>query len=162
MNKLYTDHIAGQLGVAAWQVEHCIALFEEGATVPFISRYRKERTGALDELQVAAIRHYWIRFTELEKRKAAILDSIAEQGKLTDELRAAIEKEVDAQTVEDLYLPYRPKRRTRASVARENGYEPLALKLWNMALDHPEREDAAALAGARDIVAEMISESQPV
>jgi uncharacterized protein len=162
MNKLYTDHIAGQLGVAAWQVEHCIALFEEGATVPFISRYRKERTGALDELQVAAIRHYWIRFTELEKRKAAILDSIAEQGKLTDELRAAIEKEVDAQTVEDLYLPYRPKRRTRASVARENGYEPLALKLWNMALDHPEREDEAALAGARDIVAEMISESQPV
>ena len=162
MNKLYTDHIAGQLAVAAWQVEHCIDLFEEGATVPFISRYRKERTGAMDELQVAAVRHYWLRFTELEKRKAAILASIEEQGKLTDELRHAIENEVDAQTVEDLYLPYRPKRRTRASVAREKGYEPLALKLWNMELDHPERESEEALAGARDIIAEMVAESQPV
>ena len=162
MNKLYTDHIAGQLEVAAWQVEHCIELFEEGATVPFISRYRKERTGALDEMQVAAVRHYWLRFTELEKRKAAILSSIEEQGKLTDDLRKAIENEVDAQTVEDLYLPYRPKRRTRASVAREKGYEPLALKLWNMELDHPERESEEALAGARDIIAEMVAESQPV
>ena len=162
MNKLYTDHIAGQLEVAAWQVEHCIELFEEGATVPFISRYRKERTGALDEMQVAAVRHYWLRFTELEKRKAAILSSIEEQGKLTDDLRRAIENEVDAQTVEDLYLPYRPKRRTRASVAREKGYEPLALKLWNMELDHPERESEEALAGARDIIAEMVAESQPV
>ena len=162
MNKLYTDHIAGQLEVAAWQVEHCIELFEEGATVPFISRYRKERTGALDEMQVAAVRHYWLRFTELEKRKAAILSSIEEQGKLTDALRKAIENEVDAQTVEDLYLPYRPKRRTRASVAREKGYEPLALKLWNMELEHPERESEEALAGARDIIAEMVAESQPV
>ena len=162
MNKLYTDYIAGQLQVAAWQVEHCIGLFEEGATVPFISRYRKERTGALDELQVAAVKHYWQRFADLEKRKAAILKSIEEQGKLTDELRAAIEGEVDAVAVEDLYLPYRPKRRTRASVAREKGYEPLALKLWNMELDHPERENEEALAGARDIVAEMIAESQPV
>ena len=162
MNKLYTEYIAGQLQTAVWQVEHCIELFEEGATVPFISRYRKERTGALDELQVAAVRHYWLRFIELEKRKAAILKSIGEQGKLTDELRAAIENEVDGQTVEDLYLPYRPKRKTRASVAREKGYEPLALKLWDMALDHPEREREEALSGARDIVAEMISESQPV
>ena len=162
MNKRYIDHIAGQLGVAVWQVEHCIDLFEEGATVPFISRFRKERTGALDELQVAAVRHYWLRFTDLEKRKASILASIEEQGKLTDELRAAIENEVDAQTVEDLYLPYRPKRRTRASVAREKGYEPLALKLWNMELDHLERESEEALAGARDIIAEMVAESQPV
>jgi len=162
MNKLYTDHIAGQLQVAAWQVEHCIELFEEGATVPFISRYRKERTGALDEMQVAAVRHYWIRFTELEKRKGAILASIEEQGKLTPELRKSIENEVDAQTVEDLYLPYRPKRKTRASVAREKGYEPLALKLWNMELDHPEREQEEALAGARDIIAEMMADSQPV
>ena len=162
MNKLYTDHIAGQLGVAAWQVEHCIDLFEEGATIPFISRYRKERTGALDEMQVAAVRHYWIRFTDLEKRKAAILSSIEEQGKLTPDLRKAIENEVDAQTVEDLYLPYRPKRKTRASVAREKGYEPLALQLWNMELDRPEREDEEALAGARDIIAEMVADSQPV
>jgi len=162
MNKLYTDYIAGQLQVAVWQVEHCIELFEEGATVPFISRYRKERTGALDEMQVAAVKHYFQRFTDLEKRKEAILNSIQEQGKLTDGLRAAIENEVDAQTVEDLYLPYRPKRRTRASVAREKGYEPLALKLWAMELDRPEREDDEALAGARDIVAEMVADLQPV
>ncbi len=162
MNKLYTDYIAGQLQVAVWQVEHCIELFEEGATVPFISRYRKERTGALDEMQVAAVKHYFQRFTELEKRKEAILGSIAEQGKLTDDLRTAIENEVDAQTVEDLYLPYRPKRRTRASVAREKGYEPLALKLWALELDRPEREEAEALAGARDIVAEMVADLQPV
>ncbi len=162
MNKLYVNHIASQLQTAAWQVEHCIDLLEEGATIPFISRYRKERTGALDEMQVAAVRHYWLRFTELEKRKAAILASIEEQGKLTPELRKAIENEVDAQTVEDLYLPYRPKRKTRASVAREKGYEPLALKLWDMKLDHPEREDEEALAGARDIIAEMVADSQPV
>ena len=162
MNKRYIDHIAGQLQTAAWQVEHCIELFEEGATVPFISRYRKERTGALDEMQVAAVRHYWLRFTELARRKDSILKSIEEQGKLTEELRRAIEDEVDAQTVEDLYLPYRPKRRTRASVAREKGYEPLALKLWAMELDHPEHESEDALAGARDIIAEMMSESQPV
>ena len=162
MNKLYVDHIAGQLETAAWQVAHCIELFEEGATIPFISRYRKERTGALDEMQVAAVRHYWLRFTELEKRKAAILSSIEEQGKLTPDLRKAIENEVDAQTVEDLYLPYRPKRKTRASVAREKGYEPLALKLWAMQLDHPEREKEEALAGARDIIAEMVADSQPV
>ena len=162
MNKLYTDHIAGQLSVAAWQVEHCIDLFEEGATIPFISRYRKERTGALDETQVAAVRHYWVRFTELAKRKEAILKSIEQQGKLTDALRTAIENEVDAVAVEDLYLPYRPKRRTRASVAREKGYEPLALKLWAMELDHPEKESEEALAGARDIIAEMVAENQPV
>ena len=102
MNSLYIDHIAGQLQTAAWQVEHCITLLEEGATIPFISRYRKERTGALDEMQVAAVRHYWLRFTELAKRKEAILSSIGEQGKLTPELREAIENEVDAQTVEDL------------------------------------------------------------
>ncbi|MCR5710162.1 MAG: RNA-binding transcriptional accessory protein [Bacteroidales bacterium] len=162
MISLYIDHIARQMGVASWQVEHCIDLFEEGATVPFISRYRKERTGALDEMQVAEVRHWWLRFGELAKRKATVLESIESQGKLTDGLRAAIEGEVDPQTVEDLYLPYRPKRRTRASVAREKGYEPLALKLWNMQLDNPDREEPEALAGARDIVAEMIADSQPV
>ena len=162
MNKLYTEYIARQLQTASWQVEHCIELFEEGATVPFISRYRKERTGALDEVQVAAVRHYWLRFTELEKRKAAILKSIEEQGKLTDELRKSIENEVDAVAVEDLYLPYRPKRKTRASVAREKGYEPLALKLWALTLDDPGREKEEALAGARDIVAEMIADNHAV
>ena len=173
MNKLYTDHIAGVMGIASWQVENCIWLFEEGATIPFISRYRKERTGALDDVQVAEVKHWYGRFTDLEKRKESILRSIGEQGKLTDGLRAAIEAAVDAQTVEDLYLPYRPKRRTRASVARERGLEPLALSLWNMECDNPERTAAKfvkgdvasagdALAGARDIIAEMVSDSQPV
>ena len=163
MNKLYTDYIASALQVGAWHVEHCVELFEEGATVPFISRYRKERTGALDEMQVAEIKHYYQKFTELEKRKASILSSIEEQGKLTDELRRAIEGEVDAQTVEDLYLPYRPKRRTRASVAREKGLEPLAMRIWEMQCDKPLSEaDEESLAGARDIIAEMISDSQPV
>lgn len=162
MKELYIKHIAKLLNIQPWQVENCVELFADGCTIPFISRYRKERTGALDEMQVAAVRHAWLRFTELEKRKAAVLSSIEEQGKLTNELRDAIESAVDPQLVEDLYLPYRPKRRTRASIAREKGYEPIALKLWDMTLDHPERESEEALAGARDIVAEMASESQPV
>lgn len=173
MNKLYTDYIAGQLKVAAWQVEHCVELFDEGATVPFISRYRKERTGALDEMQVAEIKHYYTKFTELEKRKQAILSSIEEQGKLTPELRSAIEGEVDAVTVEDLYLPYKPKRKTRSSIARSRGLEPLAMKMWEMNCADPERDAQRfvnaqlptaedALAGARDIIAEIIADSQPV
>ena len=173
MNRLYVEHIAGQLSVAPWQVEHCVELFDEGATVPFVSRYRKERTGSLDEMQVAEIRHFYTRFIDLDKRKEAVLRSIEEQGKLTEELRSAIEKEVDSQTVEDLYLPYRPKRKTRASVARERGLEPLALKLWNMESGDPERDARhfvnaevasaeEALAGARDIIAEMVADSQAV
>ncbi|MBQ0025502.1 MAG: RNA-binding transcriptional accessory protein [Bacteroidales bacterium] len=173
MNKLYVDYIAGQLKIASWQVEHCISLFEEGATVPFISRYRKERTGAMDEMQVAETRHYFLKFTDLEKRKAAIIQSIEEQGKLTDELRSSIEGETDAQTVEDLYLPYRPKRRTRASIAKEKGLEPLAEKIWNAQSVSPQSDAKAfiggevgsvddALAGARDIIAEKISDCQTV
>src|SRR5574344_774433 len=123
MIKLYIDYIAKTMTISSWQVEHCIQLFEEGATIPFISRYRKERTGALDETQVAEIKHYHVKFEELEKRKQAILKSIEEQGKITPELREAIESEVDAQTVEDIYLPFRPKRKTRASIAKEKGLE---------------------------------------
>ena len=173
MNKIYTDYIASQLGAAPWQVENCVDLLAEGATVPFISRYRKERTGSLDEVAVAEVKHWFEKFSELEKRKEAILASIEEQGKLTPELRSAIEGEVDAQTVEDLYLPYRPKRKTRASLAKERGLEPLALKLWEMTCDNPSRDAqryvsadvpscADALAGARDIIAEMVADSQPV
>ena len=170
MNKLYVSHIAGKMQIASWQVDNCIALFEEGATIPFISRYRKERTGALDETQVAEVKHWYQLFTELEKRKEAVLASIEEQGKLTDELRAAIGQSVDPREVEDLYLPYRPKRRTRASVARERGLEPLAEAIASMQADVPqalarrfvkgEVEDAeAALAGARDILAEQLAET---
>ena len=173
MNKLYIDSISSRMQIAPWQVSNCIELFEEGATVPFISRYRKERTGALDEVQVAEVKHWFGYFTELDKRKQAILASIEEQGKMSEELRAAIEGETDSRTLEDIYLPYRPKRRTRASVAREKGLEPLAEALFAMRCDDPVREAAKyvkdtvpsvdeALAGARDIIAERVSEEKEV
>jgi len=172
MTKLYLDHIAETMNVKIWQIENCISLFEEGATIPFISRYRKERTGALDETQVAEVRHWYLRFEELEKRKQAILKSIEEQGKLTDSLREQIELLIDPQVLEDIYLPYRPKRRTRASIAKEKGLEPLAEAIFNIKCDDPQSisqkyigdqvtSDEEALAGANDIMAEWISESQP-
>lgn len=173
MNSLYINHIASQLSVRAWQVENCIQMLEEGATVPFISRYRKERTGSMDDVAVAEVRHYYQKFTDLEKRKEAILKSIEEQGKLTESLKAAIEGEVDARTVEDLYLPFRPKRRTRATVAREKGLEPLAVKIYDCSCINPLQEAQRfvkgevtsaddALSGARDIIAETVSENQAV
>ena len=172
MKQIYTDTIAGKLGVKDWQVENCILLFEDGGTIPFISRYRKEKTGGLD-VAVAEIRHWYDVFTEMEKRKEGILSTIEEQGKLTEELRRKIEDCVVAGELEDLYLPYRPKRRTRATVAKENGLEPLADKMWNVAVQDPESEAAryvgdkvkdveSALSGARDIIAERLSESAPV
>lgn len=173
MTKLYLDHIAEAMGVKVWQIENCISLFGEGATIPFISRYRKERTGALDEAQVAEVRQWYLRFEELEKRKQTVLNSIEEQGKLTDALRAQIESLIDPQTLEDIYLPYRPKRRTRASVAKEKGLEPLAEMIFNIKCDDPLSlsrnylgeqvpSQEEALAGANDIMAEWISEMQPV
>lgn len=173
MNSLYVDYIALKLSVKAWQVENCLQLLEEGATVPFISRYRKERTGSMDDVAVAEVRHYFQKFSELEKRKEAILKSIEEQGKLTDTLRAAIEGEVDARVVEDLYLPFRPKRRTRATAAREKGLEPLASRIFDCSCGNPVRDAERfvkgdvhsvdeALAGARDIIAETVSENRTV
>ncbi len=173
MTKLYLDHIAEAMGVKVWQIENCISLFGEGATIPFISRYRKERTGALDEAQVAEVRQWYLRFEELEKRKQTVLNSIEEQGKLTDALRVQIESLIDPQTLEDIYLPYRPKRRTRASVAKEKGLEPLAEMIFNIKCDDPLSlsrnylgeqvpSQEEALAGANDIMAEWISEMQPV
>ncbi|MBQ1700188.1 MAG: RNA-binding transcriptional accessory protein [Bacteroidales bacterium] len=173
MKQIYTDTIAGKLGVKDWQVENSILLFEDGGTIPFISRYRKEKTGGLDDVAVAEIRHWYDVFTEMEKRKEGILSTIEEQGKLTEELRHKIEDCVVAGELEDLYLPYRPKRRTRATVAKENGLEPLADKMWNVAVQDPESEAAryvgdkvkdveSALSGARDIIAERLSESAPV
>ncbi|MFA5325942.1 MAG: Tex family protein, partial [Bacteroidales bacterium] len=169
----YISFISKKLNMASWQVEHCIGLFEEGATIPFISRYRKEYTGGLDEIQVAEVKHHYLKFEELEKRKQAILKSIQEQGKLTDEIKNFITEETDARTVEDIYLPFKPKRRTKASLAKEKGLEPLAEGLFKINIDKPE-EDALkyvgkkvenveeALSGARDIIAEWISEAQPV
>lgn len=173
MKNIYIDYIARAIGVKDWQVENCVHLFEEGNTIPFISRYRKEKTGGLDDVAVAEIKHLNDVFTEMEKRKEGILSTISEQGKLTDELRSKIENCVVASELEDLYLPYRPKRRTRATMAKEKGLEPLADKMWKVEVADPEAEARKyvgdkvgsveeALAGARDIIAERLSESQTV
>ena len=173
MKNIYIDYIVRAIGVKDWQVENCVHLFEEGNTIPFISRYRKEKTGGLDDVAVAEIKHWNDVFTEMEKRKEGILSTISEQGKLTDELRSKIENCVVASELEDLYLPYRPKRRTRATMAKEKGLEPLADKMWKVEVADPEAEAKKyvgdkvasveeALAGARDIIAERLSESQTV
>ncbi len=173
MNKLYLNYICKALSVAEWQVENCIDLFSEGSTIPFISRYRKERTGGLDEVQITEIKFYFNRFEELDKRKVAILKSIEEQEKLTPELKKEIEESLDPNRLEDIYLPYRPKRRTKASIAKERGLEPLAMEILEMnssdceisakkyiSQNVPSEEDA--LQGARDIIAEIISESKTI
>lgn len=173
MKAIYIKYISEYLQVKDWQVENCAALFEEGCTIPFISRYRKERTGGLDDEQVAGIRHWTDVFAEMEKRKASILATIASQEKLTPELKSAIEVCVNANELEDLYLPFRPKRRTRATIAKEAGLEPLADKIFEVNVRNLEAEASkfindnvpdveAALAGARDIIAERLSESAKV
>ena len=173
MKSIYIDFIAEKLLVKDWQVENCATLFEEGCTIPFISRYRKERTGGLDDEQVASIKHWTEVFSDMEKRKESILATIDSQDKLTPQLRSAIENCVNANELEDLYLPYRPKRRTRATVAKEAGLEPLADKMYAVEVRNLQAEAAkyvgdkvpdveAALAGARDIIAERLSESAKV
>ncbi|MBR0297347.1 MAG: RNA-binding transcriptional accessory protein [Bacteroidales bacterium] len=170
MKKSYIKIIADALGVQPWQVENCILMLQDGNTIPFISRYRKEKTGGLDDLEVASVKHYAEDFEELDSRKETVLENIEAQGKLTDELRKAIEECTVSSVLEDLYLPYRPKRRTRASVAKEAGLEPLADKIWDLSCADPAREAKAfvgekvesvdaALAGARDIIAEKFSET---
>src|SRR6201994_4476936 len=123
-------HIAQALNVPLKGLVAVITLLDEGGTVPFIARYRKEATGNLDEVQIRAIQEKVAYFRDIEARRATILASIAEQGKLTDDLKARIEATLDKSELEDLYLPYRPKRRTKATIAREKGLEPLALYLW--------------------------------
>ena len=140
MKNIYIKAVADRLQVKDWQVENCAKLFEEGATIPFVSRYRKERTGGLDEVAVAEIRHWTDVFAEMEKRKATILETISQAGALTPELRSRIENSVDSREIEDLYLPFRPKRRTRATAAKEAGLEPLADKMYNVALTDPVSE----------------------
>ena len=173
MKEIYIRHVAGLLGLKDWQVENCADLFADGDTIPFISRYRKEKTGGLNDAEVAEVRHWVDVFAEMEKRKETILGTISEAGALTDELRAKIEACVNATELEDLYLPWRPKRRTRATAARELGLEPLADLLWNGRTRNPEADArkfvgdkvpdvAAALAGARDIVAERLSETATI
>ena len=151
----YAAIIARRLELGARQVERTVELLEQGATVPFIARYRKEVTGSLNEVQIAAIRDLLLRLKELDKRREAILASIEEQGKLTDELRGRIEAVDNMTDLEDLYLPYRPKRRTRATIAIEKGYEPVADAIMRGRWGEWDDE---ALAGARDIIAERVSE----
>ena len=163
---VYFDFISSKVGVSAKQIAATVALLNENATIPFIARYRKEKTGSLDEVQIAAIADEYHRYLEMEDRKATILNTIAEQGKLTDELKARIEKCWDATELEDIYLPYKPHRKTRADVAREQGYEPLAKAIFSQQREGDEamkrlgdkREEA--LQGARDIIAEWISQDE--
>ena len=170
----YFGIISSKLNIAVKQVAATVALLNENATIPFIARYRKEKTGSLDEVQIAAIAEEYHRCLEIEDRKATILKTIEEQGKLTDELRTRITKSWDATELEDIYLPYKPHRKTRADVAREQGYEPLAEAIfsqkWQIAalkdrfagsLKIATLEDMdAALQGARDIIAEWISQDE--
>lgn len=162
----YFGLISTKVGVGVQQVAATVALLGENATIPFIARYRKEKTGSLDEVQIAAIADEYLRYLEIEDRKATILKTIEEQGKLTDELRARIEKSWDLTELEDIYLPYKPHRKTRADVAREQGYEPLAKAIFEQRAAGDEairrlgerREEA--LQGARDIIAEWISQDE--
>ena len=169
MNKKYIAYLSSKMQLKNWQVEHCVQLLEEGSTVPFISRYRKEATGNLNEVEIAEIKHFQLLFEELEKRKAAVLKSIKEQQKLTPELEKEIEECVQMQQLEDIYLPYRPKRKTRASIAKERGFEPLAERMLSLELSNlmeyaatfgaPAQE---AIAGAKDIIAENIAERREI
>ena len=168
---IFEQVIAERLNLGLVQVKNTIELINEGATVPFISRYRKERTGSMDEVQVAGVRDAYDELKELVKRQEYVLKTIDEQGKLTDELKKKIEDTRDMKTLEDIYLPFKPKRKTRATVARDKGLEPLArliMKQQELLLekraeafltdDVPTVEEA--LQGARDIIAEWISEHQ--
>ncbi|MES1242977.1 MAG: Tex family protein [Acidobacteriota bacterium] len=171
----FVEIVAAEVGCRPGQIEAAAALFAEGATVPFVARYRKEATGGLEDLQLENIFKRREYFLELTERRDAILESIREQGKLTDELEAAIRAATGKQELEDLYLPYKPKRRTRAQIAREKGLEPLADALLAHGADRTAdpaalaapfvdaekgvEDAAAALAGARDILAERLSEN---
>ena len=173
MNELHISIIAKELAVKPSQVRAAAALLDEGATVPFISRYRKEATGSLDEVAVSSVRDRLEQLRELDKRREAVLKSLEERDLLTDELRGKLEGADSLTLLEDIYLPFRPKRRTRATIAKEKGLEPLAIKIFGQTEMDVEAEAASfvdaekgvadiqeSLAGARDIIAEWISEDQ--
>jgi len=155
----YATIIATRLELGQRQVEKTIELLEQGATVPFIARYRKEMTGSLNEVQIAAIRDLLLRLKELDARREAVVRSIEEQGKMTDDLRRQIDAAETLTVLEDLYMPYRPKRRTRATIAIERGLEPLADSIMQGRMPQVATDDD--LQGARDIIAERISEDAP-
>lgn len=163
--------IANALGIAVHQADNTLTLLAGGATIPFISRYRKEATGGLDEVQIGEIKDRNDKLCELAKRKETILSTIEEQGKLTDELRRRIEQSWDATELEDIYLPYKPKRKTRAEAARQKGLEPLAILLMlqretNLSnrlhtfVKGDVKDEEDALKGARDIIAEQVNEDE--
>lgn len=164
----YSTIISQSLNIRAEQVEAVIELLDAGATIPFISRYRKEATGNLNEVQVAAVSDLYEKLKELQKRKETILKTIDGQGKLTEELRQRISQSWDSTEIEDLYMPYKPRRRTRAQVAREHGLEPLAKVIMNQKEHYPDmaaqrfvkdevKDVEQAIKGAQDIIAEDIS-----
>ena len=169
--KIFTQLISNELHLSEHAVENTLKLLDEGCTIPFISRYRKERTGGLDEVQITAISDRSERLKEIQKRKETILKTIGELDKLTPELEKRIEDCWELTTLEDIYLPYKPKRRTRAQAAREQGLEPLATLLMMQREQSPERaaqrfvkgdvkDVATALKGAQDIIAEQVSEDE--
>ena len=168
---IYARLIAERLNISEKNVAGTLALIDEGCTIPFIARYRKERTGGLNEVQIAAVSDQYERLKDIQKRKETVLKTISDLGKLTPELEKRINETWDATTLEDIYLPYRPKRRTRAQVAREQGLEPLALLLLGQRERDPGQAARAyvkgdvtdvdmALKGAQDIIAEMVSEDE--
>lgn len=163
--------ISAVLGISEKQISQTLGLLENGATIPFISRYRKEVTGGLDEVQIESIKTHYEKLSETAKRKETILSTIQEQGKLTAELQKRIEETWENTLLEDIYLPYKPKRKTRAEAARQKGLEPLATLLMLQREPHPEERAAGyvkgdvknvedALKGARDIIAEHVSEDE--
>lgn len=169
--KLFSIMIANALGIAVHQADNTLTLLAGGATIPFISRYRKEATGGLDEVQIGEIKDRNDKLCELAKRKETILSTIEEQGKLTDELRRRIEQSWDGTELEDIYLPYKPKRKTRAEAARQKGLEPLATLLMlqretnldsrlNAFVKGDVKDEEDALKGARDIIAEQVNEDE--
>lgn len=169
--ELFSTMIANALGIAVHQVDNTLTLLAGGATIPFISRYRKEATGGLDEVQIGEIKDRNDKLCELAKRKETILSTIEEQGKLTDELRRRIEQSWDATELEDIYLPYKPKRKTRAEAARQKGLEPLAILLMlqretnldsrlHTFVKGEVKDEEDALKGARDIIAEQVNEDE--
>lgn len=171
MENIFHRQIAGMLPIAEKQIAATIELLDEGATIPFISRYRKEKTGGLNEVEIENIRSCYDKLKETAKRKETIIATIEEQGQLTPELRKRIDATWDATELEDIYLPYKPKRKTRAEAARQKGLEPLATLLMLQRETQPEAQAAHyvkgevkdaedALKGARDIIAEHVSEDE--
>lgn len=168
---IYAKMIGKALGLSERSVTNTLQLLDEGCTIPFISRYRKERTGNLDEVQITAISDAYDKLKEISKRKDTVVKTITEQGKMTDDLQRRIDACWDANELEDIYMPFKPKRRTKAQVAREQGLEPLSLILMMQRERNIEvaaqrfvkegvKDVAAAIKGAQDIVAEMVSEDE--